>query len=91
MTTIDEDGNELTWTAVYWRYMCKDTEECDSFEDAFRHLMWGEEYEQFSAYALLGPDGTVLMDEAALTHAYLKRLSPEDVYLKISTLPEVTS
>jgi hypothetical protein len=66
VTTIDEHGNVQQWTAVYWRHFGKYTEECDSFAEAYRFLTSGEDYESLSSEAILGPEGAVLMDAAAL-------------------------
>lgn len=85
MKVIDEDGAQLRWTAVYWQHMSKFEELCDSFADAYRLLMDGEEYGNLSSVAILGPDGRVLMDTDALFEADVKKLDPNDLLRKIQS------
>lgn len=61
MTVIDEAGNQLTWTAVYWRYHSQFDYEADSLEEALRFLGSGEEHAELSSDCVLGPDGEVLI------------------------------
>lgn len=72
MTTIDEDGASQVWTAVYFRHFSRYEEECESLEDAVRFLDSGEDYGELSSVEVRGPDGTVVMDEAALFEHYVK-------------------
>jgi hypothetical protein len=91
VTTIDEHGNVQQWTAVYWRHFGKYTEECDSFAEAYRFLTSGEDYESLSSEAILGPDGAVLMDAAALSHAYIDSLDPDELFVRLSTPAAITA
>lgn len=86
---IDESGNPQQWTAVYWRYHSKRTEEFDNFADAYEYLKHGEDYGELSSESILGPDGKVLMDANALFEASCSGLSPEDLLVKLSTPAEI--
>lgn len=59
---IDQDGQSLTWTAVYWRYHSRYEEERDSLQEAVAFLERGEEDGSLSSEAVLGPDGKVLYE-----------------------------
>ncbi len=67
---IDQDGNEQTWTAVYWRYHSQCEEERESLADAYRFLASGEDYGSLSADCILGPDGEVVMTGAQFSALY---------------------
>ena len=57
MSTIVPNGEELAWSARYWRYRCRGEEECGSLEEAINFLYWGEEAGTLSGDSIVGPDG----------------------------------
>ena len=62
MTTINEQGQVETWTAVYWSHFSQYKEAFDSLQDAWNFLEHGENAGTLSSVAILGPDGKVVMD-----------------------------
>lgn len=72
---IDQDGREQEWTAVYWRHHAREKYEAESLSEAIGFLFTGEEHEDLVAEAVLGPDGDVVMDEAAIRRAFDARSS----------------
>jgi hypothetical protein len=57
---IDQGGNELVWTAVYWRHYVQHREECGSLEDAVRFLREGEYHGTLSMDSIICPDGKAI-------------------------------
>ena len=66
MTVIDEQGNQQTWTAVYWRYHSRYEYEADSPEEALSFLKNGEDYGELSSECILGPDREVLIPKSQI-------------------------
>jgi hypothetical protein len=66
---IDQQGNAQQWTAVYWRYHHKYTEECDSLQEAIDFLEAGEDYGSLSSESILGPNGEVVLNKGELFDA----------------------
>lgn len=59
---INQDGEALTWTAVYWRYHSRYEQECDSLDEAVRFLEYGEDDGSLSSEAIFGPNGKLLYE-----------------------------
>lgn len=59
---IDQDGNELVWVAVYWRYRVQEQTELESLRDALGFL-WGSMENGLAApEAIIEPSGRVIKD-----------------------------
>lgn len=70
MSVIDESGQPLVWTAVYWRYFQRRTEECESLEDAVAFLAFGLDAGSLAFESILGPEGDpVFANDAELQSA----------------------
>lgn len=58
--TIDQDGNDLTWRAVYMRYYSQYEVACEDLDEAVSLLWWGQEDGQLSPLQIIEPTGHVL-------------------------------
>lgn len=68
-TIIDEQGNEQTWKAVYFRYFVRYEDPFESLDAALGFLSHGEEEGTLSAKAVLGPDGEAVVPEEEIFDA----------------------
>lgn len=68
-TIIDEQGNEQTWTAVYWRYHVRYEDPFGSLEDALRFLSYGEDEGTLFATEVRGPGGKPVVPEEEIFDA----------------------
>lgn len=57
---IDQDGNELSWSVVYWRYRVQGQTECDSLDDALGFLWGSMENGLLSPESITEPSGRVI-------------------------------
>jgi hypothetical protein len=61
---INQDGEQLFWTAVYARYHHRYDERCDDREEALAMLHWGQEYGELAPLKVVSPSGETLEGEA---------------------------
>lgn len=57
---INQDGEVLSWVAVYKRYFSEYRADCSSLEEALGFLYWGQGDGQLAANAIIEPSGHVI-------------------------------
>lgn len=60
---IDQDGNQLAWTAVYARHRVQREQKCESMADALSYLHYGADAGELMALSIIEPDGRVVEGE----------------------------